>query len=382
MNIAVFHNLPAGGGKRSTYEWIKLMTKNHEVDLYFYDSQTEKFLDIRPFVRKTIPVSDIKRSGKGHIGRLIFLYQVWKKSKQIAEQINSCNYDLAFIMQDTAFNSPFVLRYLNKPSLYFCQEPTAKAKEPHYSLNRGWLEKLVRDVIIGLLTKIDRSNALHATLICANSLYSRENIYRTYGLYPRLNYLGVDTNLFHPLFIEREPVILSVGSLAPSKGSDFIIKSVATLKKKPAIRFIYHGSDALYEAELTKLANQLDVSVSFDYLPTQNDLVIAYNKATITVFASLLEPLGLVPLESMACGTPVVGIAEAGIRETVQHNVNGLLTERDPHEFGEAINKLMTDNSLWTKMSVQGHKDVLDHWTWENSYQQLEKHIQMTLDLK
>ena len=382
MNIAVFHNLPAGGGKRSTYEWIKLMTKNHEVDLFKYDSESEIFLDIRPFVRKTIQVSDIKRSGNGHIGRLVFMYQVWKESKKIAQRINSCDYDLAFIMQDTAFNSPFVLRYINTPSLYFCQEPMTKAKEPHYSLKRGWLESLIRDVIIGVLTKIDRSNARHSTLICANSLYSRENIYRSYGLYPRLNYLGVDTDLFHPLFIEREPVILSVGSLMPSKGSDFIIKSVATLKKKPAIRFIYHGSEAHYQAELTLLANQLGVSVSFDYLPTQNDLVIAYNQATITVFASLLEPLGLVPLESMACGTPVVGIAEAGIRETVQHNVNGLLTERDPHEFGQAINKLMTDKSLWTKMSVQGHKNVLDHWTWQTSYQQLEKHMQMTLHLR
>ncbi len=380
MRIAFFHNLPAGGGKRSAHEWVKRMAKNHDVDLYLFDSQAEDFLDMRPFVRKTILMSRRKTSYGGHVGRLVSLCRARLLSKQIAQRINSGNYDLAFIMQCKVYNTPFVLRYLQIPALYFCHEPLIKALEPHSIVNRGRLAPLKR-LFTELLGQLDRSNAKYATLICTNSLYSRESIYRSYAVYPRLNYLGVDPEHFHPLFMKREPVILSVGSLFPSKAPDFIIESVATTKTKPAIRFIYHVSDKHYQAQLAQLAEQLGVSVSFDYLPTQKDLMIAYNRAALTAFPCMLEPLGLVPLESMACGTPVVGIAEAGIRETVQHNENGLLTERDPHEFGQAIDTLMEDKNMWKRMSSLGHQRVLERWTWEKSYQQLEKHMQMAVKM-
>jgi glycosyltransferase involved in cell wall biosynthesis len=376
MKVAVYHNLPAGGGKRSAYEWLKLLTKYHEVDLFFYNSQAEIFLDSRPFVRKVYNATDVVRNKNNHFGRLFFLFRVWKKSKEIALEINSGGYDVAFVMQDDAFNSPFVLRYLKIKSLYFCQEPLAKAKEFHYNLNRGPIERLLRNLLIAILSRIDRSNASKATMICSNSLYSTENIYRWYGIYPRLNYLGVDTSLFRPMHLVREPVILYVGSILPSKGCDFIIKSVATLEVRPTVRFICHVSDSKYQEELVELAKELNVSISFDYLPHQLELVHAYNTVYLTVFATLLEPLGLVPLESMACGTPVVGIAEAGIRETIKHDINGLLTERDHYEFGQAINKLMTDKNLWTKFSIKGLEDVRSNWSWDKSYHKLESYLE------
>jgi len=92
---------------------------------------------------------------------------------------------------------------------------------------------------------------------------------------------------------------------------------------------------------------------------------------------NLLEPLGLVALESMACGTPVVGVAEAGVRETVQHGENGLLTERDPHEFGQAIVTLMQDKSMWSRMSLLGRERVLERWTWEKSFEMLDENMRL-----
>jgi glycosyltransferase involved in cell wall biosynthesis len=83
----------------------------------------------------------------------------------------------------------------------------------------------------------------------------------------------------------------------------------------------------------------------------------------------------------MACGTPVIGIAEAGVRETVLHNETGLLTERDPHEFGVAIERLMKDKRLWMNMSLGGRQRVLDHWTWEQATQQLVNNMKKTLSL-
>ena len=50
MRIAVFHNLPSGGGKRSAHEGVRCMVKRHTVDLYLYESRAEDFLDTRPSV--------------------------------------------------------------------------------------------------------------------------------------------------------------------------------------------------------------------------------------------------------------------------------------------------------------------------------------------
>lgn len=384
MRIAFFHNLPPGGAKRSAYEWIKRMAKNHEVDLYLYDPLAESFLDARPFVKKTILVPGGKTAGEGYVGRLVSLHRGRLLSKKIAQRINDGNYDFAFIMQCRSSNSPFVLRHLRIPVLYFCHEPLTRMLEPHYP--GKWKEGLLaplKQQVINWLIALDRTNAERATLICTSSLYSRESLYRAYGLYPRLNYPGVDEQFFHPLNLQREPMVLCVGSLNPSKGHDFVIKSVGTISEleRPCVKIIYSSSHYRvdYRRQLAHLAKQLSVSVSFDSLITDNDLAAAYNRASITACPNLLEPLGLVPLESMACGTPVVGIAEAGLRETVQHNETGLLTERDPCEFGQAIDKLMRDKLMWTRMSVLGRQRVLERWTWEQSYQALEKNMQMAL---
>jgi glycosyltransferase involved in cell wall biosynthesis len=377
MRIAFFHNLPAGGGKRSAYEWIKLMTTHHHVDLYLYSPISEDFLDMRPYVKKTILFPKCGIRSKTKLEKSMAYYWAVRASKEIARKINDGGYDLAFIMQCQLYNTPIILRYLRVPSLYFCHEPSTKGLEPHCIANIGRLKRM----FVGWICKLGRVSAHNATLICANSLYSRENIYRAYGIYPRLNYLGVDPDLFRPLSIKRENVVLSVGSISHSKAPDFIIKSISYLRQKPSIRFIYHASNTRYQSQLTKLAERLGVAVSFDYLPTQHDLAVAYNQAIVTVFPSMLEPLGLVPLESMACGTPVVGIAEAGIRETIQHNETGFLTERDPYEFSRALYTLINDRSVWAKMSVAGRQRVLQHWTWKQSYQQLEKHMQMAINM-
>src|SRR3990172_2975508 len=216
MRIAFFHNLPPGGGKRSAHEWIKRMTKQHQVDLYLYDSSAEDFLDLRPYVNDTflVPGGNLKMGTR--FDKLGSYYRIARVSEEVARRINIGKYDLAFIMQCKVYNTPFVLRHLRIPSLYFCHEPLIRSLEPHASVNRGRLVPL-RRLLTGWLTQLDRANALHSTLICTSSLYSRENIYRAYGVYPRLNYLGIDSEQFRPLSLKRQQVILSVGSLFPIK---------------------------------------------------------------------------------------------------------------------------------------------------------------------
>ena len=382
MRIAFFHNLPPGGGKRSAYEWVKRMAKRHEVDLYLYDSSAEEFFDTRTLVNKSVLVGDASTVTQGPFRRLLALNQVRHLSSLLAQRIDSGGYDLVFVMQCRVSNSPFLLRYLKTPSLYLCHEPLTRMLEPHYpaSWKSGLLAPLKIQALHAYLS-IDRKNAVSASSICTSSLYSRESLYKAYGLYPRLNYPGVDHEKFQHLHKEREAVVLSIGSLNPSKGHDFVIRSVGLIQEeiRPSVKIIYssehHRHD--YRGQLTALAAQHGVSVVFSGHISDNDLIGAYNSATVTACPNLLEPLGLVALESMSCGTPVVGVAEAGVRETVQNGENGLLTERDPHEFGQAIAALMQNKSIWRQMSLLGRERVLERWTWDKSFEKLDANMRL-----
>ena len=65
------------------------------------------------------------------------------------------------------------------------------------------------------------------------------------------------------------------------------------------------------------------------HLITDEELVILYNKAKLVVYTPYMEPFGLVPLEAMSCGTPVVGVNEGGVMETVLNGKTGILVERN-----------------------------------------------------
>jgi glycosyltransferase involved in cell wall biosynthesis len=116
---------------------------------------------------------------------------------------------------------------------------------------------------------------------------------------------------------------------------------------------------------------ELDILHNLD----TRQLALEYNKAQICVYAPVMEPFGLVPLESMACGTPVVGVAEGGVRETVRHGETGLLTDRDPQQFADAISKLLTNPSLADRLGKQGPGYVRDHWSWDSAVVRLEVHL-------
>jgi glycosyltransferase involved in cell wall biosynthesis len=85
-----------------------------------------------------------------------------------------------------------------------------------------------------------------------------------------------------------------------------------------------------------------------------------------------MEPFGLVPLEAMACGTPVVGVQEGGVQESILHKHTGLLVDRDPVQFAAAVQNLLSNPALASEYGRNGREHVLRHWTWDQSVAALE----------
>jgi glycosyltransferase involved in cell wall biosynthesis len=217
-----------------------------------------------------------------------------------------------------------------------------------------------------------------ARLVLVNSVFIHEQAKKIYGIDPIVSYHGVDTNTFYPN-PERGTgsYVLSVGAIQPHKGYDFLIDSFSYLdeRSRPSLHLVGNMKNSSEVDALRSLAKEKNVDLHIEVGIDQNTLVRKYNEAILVAYAPYNEPFGLVPLEAMACGKPVVGIREGGIKETVIDNCTGFLVDRDPKKFAEAVQTLMNNSSLADSFGRNGREQVLEKWSWEKSVSNLEQHF-------
>ncbi len=401
LKIAVFHNLPSGGAKRALYGFIKYLNKSpHTVDVFVPSTANEKFLPLKDLVRevKSFPVKknfwrSMVYSKFEYVPAIIkpmSLKDLEKTHKEIAEVINNGDYDVVLCEQDQYTMSPFFLKYIKKPVVYYCQQPQR---------NEAILKKLdqkKKDSIftpfINIFVKhvekkesnIDKKNSSFSSYTLANSYFSRESIMRTYGLNSFVSYLGVDTDFFKPINISEEEFVLSVGTIIPSKGYDFIVRSMAKIDSniRPKLVIVSNFGDEKWQTYVENLASKSGVELEIKDLVDDYELVMLYNKAKLVVYAPYLEPFGLVPLEAMACGTPVVAVKEGGVRETVVHTKTGMLIDRDETLFAQAIVEMLSKDYKRYKMSQKAVEIVGEFWTCEHAGERLLWHLNRVINSK
>ncbi|MDB4655564.1 glycosyltransferase family 4 protein [Flavobacteriales bacterium] len=169
---------------------------------------------------------------------------------------------------------------------------------------------------------------------------------------------AVDTELFSPK--ERPPNenktlhLIAVGKLNYNKNQQFLVKVVAELEKQSIdadLTLLGSGSE---EPKLKELAQSLGVGQQIIYPGTVDNPEEYLNKADVLVHASHYEAFGLVLLEAMACGKPVVCFNDGGPAEVAVNEFNGLVVERgDVSVFADAVARLANDKELYLKLSNQ-----------------------------
>ncbi|MDO5852376.1 MAG: glycosyltransferase family 4 protein [Methanobacteriaceae archaeon] len=400
LKIAVFHNLPSGGAKRALHGHLKFLKENnHIVDVFIPETANEKFIPLKDVSNKIIEFS-VKPSFIRTKIYSIFDYvpaifkevsidNVIQTEKIIAETINDADYDIVFVEQDQYTMSPAVLKYLKKPAVYYCQQPPRKEKiiDNINEVKRKdrLLEPLIQQYIKRVSEKeIERDFefAKYADNILVNSYFSHESVLRQYGKNSHVSYLGVDNTIFKPLNIERKNFILSVGTCIPTKGYDFVIHSLSLVPEniRPKLLIVGNSSDELWVKYLYDLAEECDVDLDILSLISDDKLVKLYNEAKLVIYTPYLEPFGFVPLESMACGTPIVGVKEGGVKETIVHNKTGLLVQRDPNEIADAIVKLLTDDELWEQFSINSIAYIEAAWTLDSAGNRLLDNLKRVIN--
>jgi len=172
---------------------------------------------------------------------------------------------------------------------------------------------------------------------------------------------------------------LSVGALEPHKGFDFLIRSIAQCPEgqRPALVIAANTDSAGLGRDLSKLADNLGVSLEIrtNVDPMGPELPELYRRATAFAFTAYAEPFGLVLLEAMASGLPVVSVAEGGPLEIVDPEVTGTLVPREEAAFGQGLMRLVSSPDLATSMGAAGRQVVESKWTWEAAGNRLETHL-------
>ena len=206
---------------------------------------------------------------------------------------------------------------------------------------------------------------------------------KSYGIDSHVSYLGVDNRLFKPMNVLKENFVLSVGQCIPEKGFEFILKSLNQINKelRPVFILVTDHGNIHWENYLKKIAIKLDVKLKILNLISDEELVLLYNQAKMVVYTPYNEPFGLVPLESMSCGTPVVGVNDGGVKETITNGKTGILTERDVKLFANAVESLLKNPENVEKMGEESIKVVNNFWTLEKSGIRLFNHLTLAINI-
>lgn len=196
-----------------------------------------------------------------------------------------------------------------------------------------------------------------------------------------VHYVGVDTELFAPdLSVPRKPIVLFAGRLVDSKGCDYLIRAMSLVQRKaPDARLIIIGDGPLRH-ELEQMASACLRNFSFLGARPQSDVRHWMNRAKVFSVPSFTTPMGtsegfgLVFAEAQAMGLPVASFATGGIPEAVAHEVTGLLTkERDVEGLADNILELLSDDSLWSRLSIAATRRAREYFDLREQSAKLEE---------
>ena len=219
-----------------------------------------------------------------------------------------------------------------------------------------------------------------STEVIVNSNYMKNELQRLFGLpFEKINVIpnGVNLNLYNG--IERdyefrrkfardnEKIILYVGRLVYEKGIQNLIGAMPkVLNSYNDAKLIVAGKGGMLE-ELREQVNAMGISnkVYFTGYLNSKEVTKMYKCADVAVFPSTYEPFGIVALEAMLSGTPVVVSDIGGLNEIVEHGVNGMKSYTgNANSLADSILALLFDPALCANVSKKAKITVKENYNW------------------
>lgn len=171
-------------------------------------------------------------------------------------------------------------------------------------------------------------------------------------------YCNADGNCIRKsMGVGDNPLILYVGRLVVQKGVDYLIEALPeVIRKHPRAMLLIAGSGNRMELLKQKTAEMgIEGHVHFTSTVSEDLLRQIYMACDIFVLPSITEPFGMVAIEAMACGKPVICTDSGGVTEIVRDGYNGFVVPiGDPGAISRHINMLLSDPSMKSRMGSNG----------------------------
>lgn len=402
MKIALYHNLPSGGAKRHAFGQVReLARRGHDIVEFAPSTADLNYCSLSPHIgaRRVFDFIAVRQTR----GRIPFLTpylhalqgvatlrRMDQLTREIAREIDAGDFDVV-IAKDCQFTAnPYILQYLQTPSVFQCHHVLRQrmdrsfgSEPPGHGLSSAF--RKAKDLYYGparwmfdrAMYKGEVRSARAAPVVLTNSEFSKQALSAYYGINPHVVYPGIDTSVFCPKLLPKEEYVLCVGAMTYNKGYRFLISALGHINvmHRPKLLAAANSIDASEARLVREMASKVGVELEIMQVFNDEEMSHLYGRAKVFVYAPMKEALGLAPLEAMACGTPVVAVAEGGVRETVPDGVAGWLVRRDPDEFAGKLESLMCDRDMRLRMGQAGVEYVRSNWTWQRAVDTLEGHL-------
>ena len=253
----------------------------------------------------------------------------------------------------------------------------------------------------GWYSKYERAGILESSICVANSQSTLKEFQRWYK--PDENFdcevilWGCDHKVFRPPNIDDEaeqleherirqlygcgdeeslnysaqtntPMLLAVGRLVARKGYMTLLRAMpAILQENPNAKLVIVGRGHM-KSSLEKNAKKLGISDSIHIQSSLSfeELAQHFRSADLVVYPSYYEGQGLIPLESLASGTPVATVDQEPLTEMVDESVGGLFKRGEPEDLARCVNEMLTSEDT-AKKAILGRERVLSTYTYEHN---------------
>ena len=253
----------------------------------------------------------------------------------------------------------------------------------------------------GWYSKYERAGILESTICVSNSQSTLKEFKRWYR--PDENFdcevilWGCDHKVFRPANIDDEseqleherireqygcgdeaalshspatdtPMLLAVGRLVARKGYMTLLRAMPNiLSKNPNAKLVIVGRGHM-KSRLEKNAKKLGIekSIHIQSSLSFSELSQHFRSADLVVYPSYYEGQGLIPLESLASGTPVATVDQEPLTEMVDSTVGGLFKRGDPEDLARCVNEMLSSDETAEKARL-GRERVLSKYTYEHN---------------
>jgi len=188
-------------------------------------------------------------------------------------------------------------------------------------------------------------------------------------------YNGVDLERFPHSRAHEGNAIICVGSLAPHKGQDVLVRAMEKVREKVGEASLTLVGDGTQRAKLEDIVEELGLGGAVRFAGRIDDVHEYLRNSRLFVLPSVeREGLGIALLEAMATGLAAVATDCGGVGEIIEHEVNGLLVPQGEHlPLADAIVRLLKNERLASTLAAMGRKTVEERFDIETTCDKLVK---------